>query len=112
MKKNFMLVLLGVLCMVFLCGCEPPISVTWRQSLLDPSTRVMQVTNRDGSETLVIKLKVKNKNQTEASSHVFKVGPGETEEIGILEMGWTFKPGDTYSLEADDYLLPVEGTVP
>ena len=114
MKKKICIGLLSVLCSLFLFGFggRPPISVTWRTSWMDSSSRVMQVTNRNGSETLVIRLSVKNKKLTRKSSYVFKVRPGDTEEIGMLEMDWAFMPGDTYSLKADGYIFPVKGTVP
>ena len=79
---------------------------------MDSDSRVMQVTNRGGSETLVISLHVKNESLAQKSSFVFKIKPGETQEIGMLEMDWKFLPGETYSLKADGYLFSVNGTVP
>ena len=109
------LIVVGVLIAgiaVFCIWGRPPISVTWRTSLLEPDSKVMQVTNRGGRETLVLQLDIVNSELKQDRSYTFKVGPGATEEIGILEMNWKFLPGENYSLRADGYLLPVTGNVP
>lgn len=92
-------------------GVLPPATVTFRESMLDTS-RVMQVTNRSGSETLVLKLDVYNDTYNQHGQLVFKVKPGATYEIGRLEMGWLFRRGERFSLKADGYVIPIEDTVP
>ena len=92
-------------------GVLPPATITFRESLLD-STRVMQVTNRSGSETLVMKLDVYNDSYNQHGNLVFKVKPGATYEIGRLEMGWCFLRGERYTLNASGYVIPLEGKVP
>ena len=92
-------------------GVQPPATVTFRESMLD-STRVMQVTNRSGSETLVMKLDAYNDTSHQHGEHVFKLSPGETYEIGRLEMGWVFLRGERFTLAADGYVIPIKGTVP
>ena len=92
-------------------GVMPPATVTFRESMLDTS-RVMQVTNRSGSETLVMKLDVYNDTYNQHGKLVFKVKPGATYEIGRLEMGWLFRRGERFSLKADGYIIPIEDTVP
>ena len=92
-------------------GVLPPATITFRESLLD-STRVMQVTNRSGSETLVMKLDVYNDSYNQHGNLVFKVKPGATYEIGRLEMGWCFLRGERYTLNASGYIIPIEGKVP
>ncbi len=97
------------------CGCDsggvvPPATITFRESFWD-STRVMQVTNRSGSETLVMVLDVYDKNN-QHGQHVFKVKPGVTYEIGRLEMGWCFHRGESFSLKADGYIVPIADKVP
>ncbi len=92
-------------------GVLPPATITFRESLLD-STRVMQVTNRSGSETLVMKLDVYNDSYNQHGNLVFKVKPGATYEIGRLEMGWCFLRGERYTLNASGYVIPIEGRVP
>ncbi len=92
-------------------GVLPPATVTFRESMLD-SSRVMQVTNRSGSETLVLKLDVYNDTYNQHGQFVFKVKPGATYEIGRLEMGWLFRRGERFILKADGYVIPIEDTVP
>ena len=111
---------LGIMMTTFLVtGCDsgglmPPASISFRYSynIFAASTRVMQVTNRSGKETLVMRLDVRNEKSNESGSYSFKVRPGSTYEIGILEMGWAFMPGEKYSIRADGYLFPIDGTVP
>ena len=94
-KRKWLFILLATIA-VFVGGCKstPPISVTFRRSLLYSSTLVMQVTNRSGSETLVMKLSVSNKRHHQHKEYIFKVKPGDTEEIGVLEMDWSFESGE------------------
>ena len=99
--------MLGLFVIAFFCfGCEkvglqPPIAVTFRYSLLD-STRVLQVTNKSGNETLIMKIDVQNKEEKQQASHVFKVRPGDTYEIGRLEMNWVFLKGETLGKSIED----------
>ena len=92
-------------------GVLPPATVTFRESMLD-SSRVMQVTNRSGNETLVLQLDVYNDTYNQHGQLVFKVKPGATYEIGRLEMGWLFRRGERFSLKADGYVIPIDDTVP
>jgi len=115
-KFLFLLLLVGILAAVAFFGCErvgikPPVAITFRDSLMD-STQVLQVTNKSGSETLVMKIEARSKDGKQTATHVFKVRPGETYEVGRLEMNWLFREGETYIIEADGYPLPIKGTVP
>lgn len=114
--KQNVLVLSLILLIVSIAGCNsggvvPPATITFRESFWD-STRVMQVTNRSGSETLVMKLDVYNDSYNQHGNLVFKVKPGATYEIGRLEMGWCFLRGERYTLNASGYVIPIEGRVP
>lgn len=107
MKKCFFVALLTAVCTIFMVGCSkpPPISVTFRGSLLD-SSKVMQITNRSGNETIVAKVRVqrwKGDRKIQEASHIVKIGPGDTVELGRLEMGWAFVGMDFVIIEADDY---------
>ena len=118
-RKRLSIIALSFIMAVFVvigAGCDsgginPPASVTFRESMLD-SSKVMQITNRSGSETLVMKLWVCNHTYKQNGTHVFKVKPGETYEIGRLEMGWRFLRGENYYIKAEGYVNPIEGTVP
>lgn len=109
-------------CIIFLtCGCDkiikevtappPPISVTFRSSAGLWGGKVMQVTNRSSDETLVMSLYVENTRLNQCKSYTFIVKPGNTHEIGMLEMGWIFVEGEKYRIRADGYKTTVEGTV-
>ena len=96
----------------FAFALKPPASISFRTSLLDTSTKVMRVTNRSATEALVMHLSVRNHKYNQHATYRFTVKPTKTYEIGSLEMGWCFEKGETYSLTADGYLLPIIGTVP
>ena len=117
--RHIILFLGIVIATIVITGCDsgglmPPASISFRYSynIFAASTRVMQVTNRSGKETLVMRLSVRNEKSNESGTYSFKVKPGSTYEIGILEMGWAFMPGEKYSLRADGYIFPIDGTVP
>lgn len=112
----------GLICcamMICLFGCSedesfitpPPLTITFRESLLD-STRVMQLTNRSGSESLVAQVQVRNKTTGEKKTHILKIAPGATEELGRLEMAWVFEPGEKFDVKCDGYWRTFSGRVP
>ena len=118
-RRVFLLVIISFMTVFFGAGCDgggvmPPATVTFRYSNnpFIASSKVMQVTNRSGKETLVMRLDVKNEKKQESGFHIFKLKPGETYEIGTMEMGWKFETGETYSIKADGYVLSIDGTVP
>ena len=75
-------------------------------------TKVMKITNRSGSETLVATVYVENKKSNRYASHIVRIGPGDTVELGRLEMNWYFETGENYSIKADGYGIAHRGTVP
>ena len=118
MKTNKLLLPVMVLAFVLaLVGCEklglmPPMSLTVRDSLMVENSKVFQVTNKSASELLMVKLTVRNKTHDQEQSSVwFKVGPCETQEFGVLEMGWAFMPGDEVTVEAEGYPMAVSRRV-
>ena len=115
-KLHLFLLFLGIMIATLVTGCDsggiqPPVSITFRYSALDSATKVMQVTNRSGSETLVMKIDAYNDAKTQHADLIFKVAPGDTYEIGILEMGWAFEKGERYSIKADGSALTIDGKV-
>ena len=123
LKLHLFLLLLGIIIATFVTGCDsgdkgdqkggtpPPASITFRNSKIDSSTKVFQVTNRSGSETLVMKLDFHD-NKGHHGEHQFKVSPGDTYEIGVWETGLYFETGDYYSFQADGYALTIDGRIP
>ena len=59
-----------------------------------------------------MRIDARNAKKHQHASHIFKVAPGATYEIGRLEMGWVFIKGETYTIKADGYPIPITGTVP
>ena len=93
-------------------GLRPPLSVRFRESRLDSSTRVLILCNRTSDETMVINVHVVNKKEKQESEKAFALGPGKKGEIGFLEMGWCFEPGEEVTLHVDGYPMSISVTVP
>lgn len=88
----------------------PPVKVSFRGSYI--AGKVLQVSNTSAGETLHCKLRVVNKKSGSRSSYEFAVFPGAVQEVGLMEMGWCFEPGEKCTIEVDRYILPVRATVP
>ncbi len=86
-----------------------PISIGFRTSLMDSTTCVLQVANRSTSEALDVSVNVSGDNERATR---FLLPPLETKELGILEMGTGFKPGESVSVSVHGYLLSRKCTVP
>lgn len=118
MKRKFSRIVVGLICCVALmfCGCDggitPPLTVNFRKSLLD-STRVMQLTNRSGKETLVVLvLVIDGRNKSKQDRHLLKIRPGDTEEVGWVQADFNFERGDEFKVSCDGYMRSFSGTVP
>ena len=91
--------------MIFLCqGCDslkdPPVSVTFRASLLKGA--VLQLHNRsDGRVVCDVHVASGSKNQAKCSS--FGIPPNEMVEVGLLEMDWSFEVGEKGHVAVDGY---------
>ena len=90
---SIILVLLLLLFMLWISS--PPISVSFRTSLLLSSTKVLQVHNNSDSKYLFCTLVVKSKNSMQKKTYDFELSPSETKEFGILELDWCFESGET-----------------
>ena len=109
-RSNFahiMAMLVAVLsfAMIFLCqGCDnlkaPPVSVTFRESLLKGA--VLQLHNcSDGRVVCNVHVKSRSKNQSKCSS--FGIPPNDMVEVGLLEMDWSFEAGEQGHVAVDGY---------
>ena len=100
-----MLVAASSLATIFLCqGCDglkdPPVSVTFRESLLKGA--VLQLHNRsNGRVVCYVNVTSSSKNQAKCSS--FGIPPNEMVEVGLLEMEWAFEEGDEGHVAVDGY---------
>ena len=108
------LFMLAVGVFVYMCATDkdlnPPVEVTFRDSLI--TGKVLQVRNTSAGETLNCNLRVSNKKKMQRGSYTFRVSPGSMHEIGLMEMGWSFEPGETYTIDVERYVIPVHATVP
>lgn len=115
MKKivsTLVVVIVLLLCYMALTdkGFTPPIKIDFRDSLL--TGKVLRVHNKSDRETLICMVRVHNKKSGERKSWPFRLFPNGTQEIGILEMGWCFEPGEKVQFEVDRYMIPLNYTVP
>lgn len=100
------IIILAFLLLMFLGFCSPlppPISVSFRTSLLLSSTKVLQVHNDSDSEGLACTLFIKNTNLKQKITYDFYLSPSETKEFGILELDWCFESGETGYITAKGY---------
>jgi len=100
-----MLVAMLSLATIFLCqGCDglkdPPVSVTFRESLLKGA--VLQLHNRSAGRVVCdVNVASSSKNQSKCSS--FGIPPNDMVEVGLLEMEWAFEAGDKGHVAVDGY---------
>lgn len=106
------LIIIGIIIAIILIISNrpqpPPISITWRNSLLG-SGKVMQLHNdSEGS----LSLSVSGSDDKDSSKVALTISGGATKELGILEMNWDWQSGETYTIQAAGYALPIIGKVP
>ena len=82
----------------------PPISVTFRESLL--KGYVLQLHNRS-DRLMIARVYVENKQRNQSTTHSVKINPNDSEELGVLEMDWTFIPGENGYISVDGYQTKV-----
>ena len=86
------------------CGCdpicEPPISATFRSSLL--TGYVLQLHNR-ADKRIVANVHVQNEAKNHSRSISVGIAPNDMTELGVLEMDWCFEPGESGYIDVDGY---------
>ena len=89
-------------------GCDffaaPPVSITFRQSYI--TGYVMQLHNRSDNR-IVVQVYVENDELNQHGSISVGIEPHGMEELGLLEMGWAFMPGDEGYVSVDGYMRKV-----
>lgn len=90
---------------IVVSGCDlgnntPPVSLTFRESLL--KGYVLQLHNRS-SNRVVAHVYVKNERLNQSRNVSVSIAPNAMEELGVLEMDWTFMPGENGSVSADGF---------
>jgi hypothetical protein len=79
---------------------DPPISITMRVSLL--TGYVLQLHNTS-SVRHVYHVHVKNEAKGQEKNSSFGIPPNGEQEVGILEMDWTFEAGEKGCVSVDGY---------
>jgi len=87
-----------------------PLRYSFRPSKLDTAGLVLQLENPSQAR-LACKLDAWNKTFGQHREHTFHLGPRESIELGLLEMSWSFKTGETVEIRADGF-DPVKFSVP
>lgn len=114
--KHFLL-FTGMACCTLLSSCDkkgtrtqkpepvknhPPISITFSESTWH-SGQVLQVRNTSDTAYLSCKLTVQNTTNGKSRCHNFSIKPAELKEIGVWEMDWSFKTGETICIETEGF---------
>ena len=82
---------------------NPPVSITFRESLL--SGYVLQVHSLS-DKPIECRMSAYNDSRNEkVENRVFIVQPGETQELGMLELNWQFVPGEHGWVSVSGYLM-------
>ncbi len=105
MRMMTMLVAVLSLATIVLCqGCaglkDPPVSVTFRESLLKGA--VLQLHNRSNGR-VVCNVSVSNSSKNQSKCSSFGILPNEMVEVGLLEMDWAFEVGEKGHVAVDGY---------
>jgi len=85
------------------CGSKLPslsevIHVSVRQSSLDPTTAVLQIKNKH-SEPLTLGGYAYNlDDRQELTFQIGTLEPGQSIELGLLEIGWAFMPNERFAI--------------
>ena len=98
-------------------GCRrkfsyPPVTVVFRESLMNSSKRVMQVINQSGQETIIACARIWDREGNEKARWTLKIDPGDTKEVGFWQTLNNFDKGDSYKVSCDGYWGVLTGTVP
>jgi|TARA_B110000263_G_scaffold185136_1_gene162713 hypothetical protein len=102
-----------------LLGCgksalPPPVSITFRHSLIDIG-EVVIITNNSNHHLYNVRVVGRNFDEissasVQASEHL---SPGDSIEVGWLEFeAWVPRPGETIEVYCDNYLTPKTAFVP
>ena len=102
------LVIIGavIYAIIYFCSIifyqEPPIDVSFRESLMFDG-KVLQVKNTTTDKHLSCLMTVHNYTHQQKKSFSFVLSPRETQEVGVLEIGWRFSTGESVSIEVEGF---------
>lgn len=113
MKKIIFAVLISIICCAFFTGCgdgniiapvqkivKPPIGISFREGF---TGGVLQVHNQS-SNRVMCHLSVFNDKDNNQRKVSFSVPPNEMKELGVLEIDWSFDPGEHGYITVDGYV--------
>ena len=69
----------------------------------------MQIHNDSSS---AISLTVTGSDSKDTVKVAFSISGGSTKELGVLEMNWDWIKGESYTIQATGYGMPIIGKVP
>lgn len=117
--KLFLVLTVLFLCVITIsfCSCRrkfcyPPVTVVFRESLMNSSKRVMQVINQSEHEKIVAFARIRDKEGNERAKWTLIIDPGDTKEVGFWQTLINFDKGDTYAVSCDGYWGVLTGAVP
>jgi hypothetical protein len=104
MSRWLRLALLAVLsCALSGCGDPAPIAISYRQSLLDSAGLVM-IVNNTGSKYLSCRMNVSSGVNRTKTGYLFSLGPHASQEIGVIQAGWSFKSGEKVQIAVEGHV--------
>lgn len=90
------------LCCHFFLKPEPPIDVSFRESLMFDG-KVLQVENTTTDKHLSCLMTVRNDTKHQEKTFSFTLSPSETQEVGMLEIDWAFLTGESVKIEVEGF---------
>lgn len=102
LSKRSPFIVVIIACALSACGNSPPLEVTFRQSLMDSAGLVLQVKNTERKHLSCI-MTAENRTYEAKVTYEFSLGPNEHTEIGIVEAAWTFKTGESVTIQTEGF---------
>ena len=83
---------------------QVPVMVSVRSSMLGVGN-VIQVANKSNTPLRNVVLRVHNPGKNSGLAHNFgEIAPQTVVELGTLDWGWVFEPGEKVTISADDFM--------
>ena len=113
-----LLILLVSLLVVAGCGTSalpPPVTITIRDSILDSSSKVIQISNNSSHHLYNVRVVGRNFKPVSSGSvrATEELSPGSMVEVGWLEFtNWVPRSGETVEVYCDNYVSPMIKIIP
>lgn len=105
-------VILSTLLIATIAGCKSEkgsplsniIEVSLRYSMVIPDSGVLQLKNNGNQPITGINIEYHNLDKGGRKTYILRrVGPHETEEVGILESGWSVEENEVITISSDGF---------